>query len=41
MSLRGFLIVIVRLRLQIDWRRKGRSFQFNLFLWIIQLRILM
>ena len=40
MSLRGFLIVIVRLRLQIDWRQKGPSFQFNLFLWIIQLRIL-
>ena len=25
-----------RLRLQIDWRqKKGRSFQFNLFLWVI------
>ena len=24
-----------RLRLQIDWRQKGRTFQFNLFLWVI------
>ena len=28
-----------RLRLQIDWRQKGPTFQFNLFLWVI-LRIL-
>ena len=24
-----------RLRLQIDWRQKGHTFQFNLFLWVI------
>ena len=24
-----------RLRFQIDWRKKGRTFQFNLFLWVI------